>query len=1607
MEPSIPPHPRGIAPAPLRHLLDPQRGSLQPPIRSEIFGVQRFCQHGRSLGNTHRATRMPLLAATFFPRLKSNIHMLRQAHQYIGEQASTGYDISPAAEWLLDNFHTIEAQFKEIHEGLPRSYFRTLPMLVDKPLAGLPRIYGVAWAFVAHTDGAFDEELLVEFLRAYQETCELKLSEIWALPTTLRVVLIENLRRLAERVATNKAAREMANLCFDHIDAYDRSTLDQLLLQLQARGVGSVFLAQMAQRQQDRRASGDDPSPNTIQSWLHQAQPDMAKLHLQHIADQAADNLSVSNAVTALRAIGDADWSDIIARTSALMQRMLQAPLFAAEDATTRSQTLHAIEKLAQRSGRSEVQVATLWLHADNRAQLLHTLGLHEQWGLACQHALRRWLLPAYLLVLALVLGAMVWLLLRHTPLHTPASAWAVLAALAMVFPASEAVVAVINRLISESVRPQHLPRMALVSGIPAEHRVMVVIPCMLTSEASTAELAHRLALHYLANPEAQAQFALLTDWADADTAQHASDHTQLAHARQYVNALNQQHPPSTDTLQGASRFIVLHRKRTFSSSEQRWIGWERKRGKLEQLVDALATGKTNAFLDLGAGSRMASDVRYIVTLDSDTQLPPGRLRELVGIAAHPHNQPVLCAQGRTIVRGYGILQPRVATPLPAAQDRTLFHWLFAGQCGIDPYSAANSEVYQDVFHEGTFCGKGLLHVQALHAVLSGRLPAEHILSHDLVEGAIARCATVTDVSVIEDAPFHADVAATRVHRWTRGDWQLLPVLWAVCLGRAHYRMHAVNLWKMFDNLRRSLVAPMALVWVVLALAGQTMPPILALLLVYGALSAGPLMGALAGLIPNRSDLAKRHFFHEAGMDLVRALCGGLWHVAQLLQHALLAADAIGRALYRMAISRRLLLQWTTTAVAQTQARTSLQAVARLHWSEPLLALLLGVALLVLGSPYPALVLLVCLMWAASPVWTWWVSRTRSPLEEAALSLQDRAYLGGIARDTWRLFERCVVASEHHLPPDNLQLTPHDMVAHRTSPTNIGLYLLTAACARQFGWIGTEDLLARLEATLATLLQLQRHRGHFLNWYNTQTTEPLLPMYVSTVDSGNLVGHLLAVAQACTELAQAPLDATALRHALAASHARMRPLLAQRSSLSPPLRENLRWLLADHRATRNSAALDAQAKAAVASRRLHALAHAFTQLAWEADFAFLYHPKRHLLHIGYRVAEQQLDASFYDLLASESRLTSLFAIAKGDVPVAHWAALGRPFFAVGAKAGLRSWSGSMFEYLMPSLMLAEPHGSVLREACRAAVLEQIKFARAHRVPWGMSESAYAERDHTLAYQYAPQGVPRLSLRRTPPGELVVAPYATALAAQIDPMAACKNFDALEGLTALGRYGFIDALDFTPARQASDERYTPVSTYMAHHQGMTLVALANVLLDGPAQRWGMANPQVQAVSSLLHERVPRAVPLLYAPPCHSDALGARQHSAERPACSARSRLGPSRRTTHACAVQWPLQRAAARQRRWQQPLGARRASHVFATTRCATPAAAFFTGGLGSRAGRRAQQRQRCIRMTQHPAPNPQSPPTSAAFTQTGCRSRTRWPQRHRPHHRVGEPGRRH
>ncbi len=1378
----------------------------EPPVRSEIFGLQRFEQHGRSLAEAQQIdedTGTRSKGPSFFPRVEDNIHALRRAYDYVARTSLTGHYVTPAAEWLLDNFHLVEAQLQQIREGVPRRYYAELPKLSVPHLHGLPRVYGIAWAYVAHTDSVLNPEILTAFLNAYQDVSELRLSELWALPTTLRVVLLENLRRCADDIAYGKVAREVAHAAWDEADALSAEDLDELHALMQERGMERAFLTQLWQRLPAERMENALP----IVAWVELHCPDGHALMTESQIAQVASNLTVSNIITTLRLIGQVKWVQLIEPLSRPLELLRQLASFNRESELTRKQITYSMERMARRSGKSECDVAAAVVRAaldpGTQEEAQRTAGWHlfgpGQGALAAELGIpprqrpsrrKSWhRLSGYIGAIAAGTAAIAF----AAGYYAPWQGWSTAVALALlVLPASEAAASFLHRLLSESTTIDVLPRLDFSEGIPAEHRVLVVIPSILGSTASVQAQVHRLMLHWLANSEDHAQFALLSDWADAGEASLPGDAALLAEATRRVAKLNAIYPPPSGE---PPRFLLLHRQRSWCETQQRWLGWERKRGKLEMLVRLLATGDMQGFEPLERGMELHADTKYVVTLDSDTGLPPGALRELVAVAAHPLCAPKVDAKLRRVTAGYGILQPRVMVPIPDIQDRTPYHRLFAGRCGMDPYGGLSSDVYQDLFGQGSFVGKGLLNVQAVHSVLTGRLPDDAVLSHDLLEGTVARCGYVSDVALVEDHPHLTAVADSRVHRWTRGDWQLLPLM----LQPARYGIDGLGLWKMWDNLRRSLVVPASFALLAWVLFTGALPLRLALVVVASAILIGPLMGALAALVPTRKGITLPHFFAGGVAELGKVLAAAAWQFGQMAASAFRLADAISRSLWRMAVSRRKLLEWMTAEQAQAQARTELLAFVR---KDAVVVLACAVlAAMATRGPHPLAGPLVFLCWALAPIYSWWASRPPAPPE--AVSADDAAYLQQLAHDTWGFFERCVTAEDNHLPPDNLQMVPEPTIAHRTSPTNVGLYLLATCCAREFGWIATHELVARLEATLASIERLPRYHGHLYNWYDTRTLAVLPPAYVSTVDSGNLACLLLTVSQACRVLRSQETEAG--------------------------VRTELTSL----------------------AERTHALSSAM-------DFRPLYDSQRHLFHIGLRVEEDELDAGYYDLLASEARLTSFLAVGSGQVPRRHWQALGRPFLSVGRQPGLKSWSGSMFEYLMPSLLMPEPRGGLLDIAARTAIREHQAFGEQRGLPWGVSESAYFAQDHTLAYQYGPFGVPRLALRRTPPSDQVIAPYATLMAGMFTPREAVANLKALERLGGRGELGMYESLDFTASRQPGTHSHSVVETYMAHHHGMSLASLCNLLCAGGPRHWFASAPLVRAHEALLQEAAPRQI-----------------------------------------------------------------------------------------------------------------------------------------------------
>ncbi len=1540
-----------------RRAAERTRPEQEPALRAELFSAEQMERHGRTLAGQHRLSARSSVDL-LLGRLDDNEAVLTHTCERLTGATRRKRRVTPAGEWLLDNFYLIEEQIRIARRHLPKGYSRELPRLASGPSTGLPRVYDIALEVISHGDGRVDTHSLRGFINAYQDVTPLRLGELWAIPIMLRLALIENLRRVAARVMADWGYRGKAVRWAEAMTATAERDPNSVVLVVadMARSdppMNGPFVAEMA-----RRLQGQSPALALPLSWIEQrlAASGQSIEHLVQLEaqQQAANQVSISNSIGSLRTLSAIDWRDFVEHCSLVEQHLRGDPagVYAAMDFATRDRYRHVVEGLARRHRLSEPDVAaaaivlcqsaaadTLPQHVGyflvdrGRRRLEQRLGIRPSLRERARRSFDRAPLPIYLGLLALLTFAFAQPLITAAA-RNPLPPWALIAlAVPAAILASQLGLSLLNWLATLTIAPRQLPRMDYSHGIPSSARTLVAIPSLFASTQDVEALIEALEVRFLGNRDEHLHFALLTDFADADSETLPGDDALLRLAQRRIEALNERYASAR-----VDRFFLFHRPRRWNAGEQCWMGHERKRGKLADL-NALLRGNAHDRFMLVVGDIAAlPPVQYVITLDTDTELPRDAAQAFVGTIDHPLNRAVYDPERRRVVSGYAILQPRVGISLPSTA-RSRYAQLYGSDAGIDPYTQMVSDVYQDVFGEGSFIGKGIYAIDPFERTLDGRFPENRILSHDLVEGCHARAGLLSDVQLFEAYPARYGADVKRRHRWIRGDWQLLPWLlpWAPTAHGVWRRnaLTALSRWKILDNLRRSLV-PVALL-VLLVTGWLLISPVLSwTLAVLSMVLVPPLLSALLELVQKPRDVQLDQHLRagfQAGLQhFARMLLGLAW----LPHEAQFHLDAIVRTLWRVLASHRHLLQWQTSSEVERRSSNAPAALWRLMWIGPLLAVLLAVALALRHPPALWLAAPLLLLWLLSPAIAWWISQPRTPDAFAPSAAQQR-FLRTLARQTWAFFDTHVDATDHWLPPDNLQEHPGPTIAHRTSPTNIGMALLANLAAHDFGFLGTGRLLERTRLSLATMQLLPRHRGHFYNWYDTLSLQPLPPLYVSAVDSGNLAGHLLTLGPGLLALIDEPvfqprvfqglLDTLALLHdALDADAARaLEPLRQelQDALATPPersghalklLQQQLDhalalarvltvepasdaafWLNAllrqvselvdealaleldpaedDHAGFSGIPSLGQLARIeplcwpgdagadGVRERAVERLA-AIEQLAqWSAelalmDYRFLYDSARDLLAIGYNVDQRRLDAGYYDLLASEARLASFVGIAQGQLPQDNWFALGRLLTTVGGEPVLLSWTGSMFEYLMPTLVMPSYEGTLLDQTCRAAVTRQIEYGNQLGVPWGVSESGYNTLDAHFTYQYRAFGVPGLGLQRGLGDDVVIAPYASALAMMVAPAAATKNLQRLAEVGARGRFGLYEAIDYTPARLPLGQDSAVVRQFMAHHQGMSLLALGYALLGRPMQRRFESDPQFQATSLLLQERVPK-------------------------------------------------------------------------------------------------------------------------------------------------------
>ncbi len=1122
-----------------------ERGD-DPPLRAELFSAVQMEQHGQRLAGSHLL--MPghppdrLLA-----RLTENEKILLGVCRLLMGTVAENRRIAPAGEWLLDNFYLIEDQIRTAKRHLPKGYSRELPRLRHGLSAGLPRVYDLALEIIAHGDGRVDPENLNRFVAAYQTVNTLKLGELWAIPIMLRLALIENLRRVAARIAASRTDQNLADGWADRMLAMAESDPKNLILVIadMARSnpaLSGTFVAELARRLQGQSAALALPL-TWIEQQLAESNQTIEQLVQVENQQQAADQVSIGNSIGSLRALGATDWRAFV-ETMSVVERILRDDppgLYGKMEFAARDRYRHVVEKVAKFSPCSEAEVARAAVALAREGTLGHDAGEREahvgfylidrglallerqtQARLGTLESLRRhgrqFPLSLYLGVIALLAALFTAGLLESVRTEGLPGWLLTVLGLLVLLGTSQLAVALVNWVATLLATPEPLPRMDFSDGIPPDRRTLVVTPTMLTSAGGIESLVEALEVRCLANRDDGLHFGLLTDFRDAPAQTLPGDAALVELAAQRIAALNAKYPRAH-----GDTFFLFHRPRRWNPRERIWMGYERKRGKLADLNALLRGDAGERFAVIVGDTEILADARYVITLDTDTQLPRDAARQLVGAMAHPLNQAVYDPDRQRVRAGYGILQPRVAVSLPGA-NRSRYARLHGSDAGIDPYTHAVSDVYQDWFQEGSFIGKGIYDVDVFEQALKGRFPENRILSHDLLEGCYARSGLLSDVLLYEDFPACYGADVSRQYRWIRGDWQIAHWLLPRVPGgdgRARRNpLSALSRWKLADNLRRSLVPAALTLALVLGWAGLASPAIWTLALL-GIVLIPALMTALLNLLRKPGDVSWRTHLGAALGAVVRQGAQAVFTLVCLPYEAFYRLDAMLRTLWRLGISHRGLLEWVSSADLEPQGEGG-EPFFRRMWIGPALAAgtALGLALVkpaVLWVAGPIL-----LLWLISPAIAWWLSQPLTR-REARLSLDQVQFLGTVARKTWAFFETFVGPDDHWLPPDNYQEHPASVVAHRTSPTNLGLSLLANLAAYDFGYLPVGGLLARTAGALNTMSGLERYRGHCFNWYDTQTLKPLPPLYISSVDSGNLAGHLLTLQPGLLALIDAPI----------------------------------------------------------------------------------------------------------------------------------------------------------------------------------------------------------------------------------------------------------------------------------------------------------------------------------------------------------------------------------------------------------------------------------------------------------------------------------------------------
>ena len=1551
----------------------------------------------KKMAAEHSVSRKKTIASWPVPRMEENYNYINSTYTRLNDDIIKNLEVPPAAEWILDNFYLIEEQVKQLRSEIVKKSYLNLPTLKTGKFKGQSRIFALVMELSLLTNGKMDDSNLAGHIKTYEEHNKIFERELLALPIVIKLALLENIRSICEKIRDTqvqwKRANDIVEIMLSNNKMDDENAKKLFVSGVKAEQMHISFIEHLFYRMKILSLEESAVSRN-IHEYLRNQEKITNAISKHELNSQSATIVSAENCILGLKYFSTYDWSDLLESMSSINHILSGDPdgIYSLMDFSTRSYYRNKIEEF---SLDYDIEEGTIALKAielaaesfknrnvqphDNELQvkwhvgyylvgkgitkLQKALNLKKKWAPNIIKLSRNYPEILYIGSIVLITVMLISIAAVYTINNSLSNQWLwmLIAIIAVSVPSSEIAVRIVNWVSDRSLSPAIFPAMELKEGIPDNLSTIVVIPTLLPNKTRVNEIIENMETHYLSNRETNLYFALIGAFKDSNKEEPA-DLGIIDAAMSGIKILNKKYAK-----EGADIFYYFHRKSKFSPANNKWIGWERKRGALIEFNDFLLGSKKTSFYYCSNHIKDLSNIKYVITLDSDTVLPIGMAKMMVGTMAHPLNKPIIAPERGIVVEGYGLLQPRVDSDSESS-GRSLFSKIFTGQIGIDPYSNAISDLYQDMFGEGIYTGKGIYDLNVFQKVLKNVVPENTVLSHDLYEGSYVRTALVTNLKLVESYPTKYSSVSARLYRWSRGDWQLMPFLFGKIPGRDGKIKNPISLlskWKIFDNLRRTAIPPALMV--LFALGLSILPGSSLIWLSYVAVTLlSPLITSTMNYLMSGGLFIERI---KNYMPVIIGLKALLYQVILtfifLPYQAYIMTKAALLTLWRIYISKKNTLEWITSADLEANQKDSLSGYYSKMHSSIWGAIVVGILILVFKPSLAIVSAAFLVVWAMAPCIAYVISRDRTDMTERILK-EDINDLGKIARKTWRYFEEFISPSNNYLIPDNYQQEPYRGLAERTSPTNIGLSLLSVIVARDMGFIGYLEMTDIISKIISTLESLKKWNGHLYNWYNTKTLKKLSPGYISTVDNGNLVCYLTTLVQGLDDYLGCPIvdikfisgildtmgcaeqgdfdagqitqfmddmqsakkidfavwteilnkflsedtlngfkdlvwrpkvermvkrfkselselvpwvDVLALqprampeqlsgeylaRIDKVTVYLRSNPSIRELPAICTDALESIDILIADYECSNEEITswLRDIKKAFEQSRNTAEtliganinLVERINALSKAMLFKPLYNPKKQLFSIGYSTREKKLTRSHYDLLASEARQTSFIAIARGEVPASHWFRMGRTLTVMDGYKGLVSWTGTMFEYLMPLLVMKSYKNTLLDETCSFAVRNQKKYGMQMGIPWGTSESGYHSLEKNKDYKYKAFGVPWLGLKRGLVGNAVIAPYATFLALMVDPESALQNISHLKSDGLEGDYGFYEAADYTP-KSLLNRKNAIVMSFMAHHEGMSLLAIDNYLNRNIMQERFHSNPAVRSARLLLQEKNP--------------------------------------------------------------------------------------------------------------------------------------------------------